>query len=75
MTNSDVSVYFGKYMSWMSLRGKIIAYGWNDNNLYTYIGIPIPPMNETADYVAGPSELMLWHHRLAHASHHTIENM
>jgi hypothetical protein len=32
-------------------------------------------MDETADYVAGPSEPMLWHYRLIHASHHMIENM
>jgi Integrase core domain len=59
----------------MSLGGKIIAYGPKYNNLYSYIGYPIPPMNENADYVSGPSEPMLWNHRLAHASHHTIENM
>jgi hypothetical protein len=56
-------------------RRKIIVYRPKDNNLYSYIGYPIPPMNKTADYVSGPSEPMLWHHRLAHASHHMIENM
>jgi Pol polyprotein, beta-barrel domain len=73
MTSSDVSVYFGKYRSWMSPGGKIIAYGPKDNNLYSYIGYPIPLMNETADYVSEPSEPMLWHHRLAQASHHALQ--
>ena len=36
MTNSNVNVQFGKHMSWPIFKGKIIAYGLKENNLYTY---------------------------------------
>jgi hypothetical protein len=75
MTNSDVNVYFGKHLLWLSLSGRIIAYGSKENNLYTYVGLPIPPKDKMADYVSAPSDPMLWRYRLVHTSHHTIENM
>jgi Pol polyprotein, beta-barrel domain len=75
MTNSDVSVYFGKYLSWLTLSGKMIAYRSKENKLYTDVGFPIPPRDQTADYMFTPSDQMLWHYWLAHTSHHTIENM
>jgi hypothetical protein len=33
MTNSNVNVYFGRHLSWLSLNGKVIAYRLKDNNL------------------------------------------
>ena len=75
MTNSNVSVHFGKHTSWLVLNGKIIAYGPKENHLYTYVAFPIAPMSETADYASDPSGPTLWHHRLAHTSYHIIDNM
>ena len=54
---------------------KVLEYGPKENNLYTYIAFPIGPKTETADYISEPSGPTLWHHRLAHASYHTIDNM
>ena len=73
MTNSNVNVHFGKHMSWLIFNGKIIAYGPRENNLYTYVAFPTK--TETADLTSEPSEPTLWHHRLAHTSYHTIDNM
>ena len=73
MTNSNVNIHFGKHMSWPIFRGKIIAYRPRENNLYTYI--TLPTNTETADLTSEPSEPTLWHHRLAHTSYHTIDNM
>ena len=75
MTNSNVSVHFGKHTSWLILNGKILAYGPKENNLYTYVAFPIGSKTETADYTSEPSGPTLWHHRLAHTSYHIIDNM
>ena len=55
MMNSNVSVHFGKYMSWLILDGRILAYGLKENNLYTYVAFPISSRTETADYTSEPS--------------------
>ena len=73
MTNSNVNVHFGKHMSWLIFKGKIIAYRLRENNLYTYIAFPTN--TETADLTSEPSKPTLWHHRLTHTSYHTIDNM
>ena len=75
MTNSNINVHFCKHMSWLIFKGKIIAYRLKENNLYTYIAFPTDPKTETADLTSEPSEPTLWHHRLAHTSYHTIDNM
>ena len=75
MTNSGVSVHFSKHLSWLVLDRKVLAYGPKENNLYTYIALPIGPKTKTADYTSEPSGPTLWHHRLAHTSYHTIDNM
>ena len=54
---------------------KVLEYGPKENNLYTYIAFPIGPKTKTADYISEPSGPTLWHHRLAHTSYHTIDNM
>ena len=75
MTNSGVSVHFSKHLSWLVLDRKALAYGPKENNLYTYVALPIGPKTETADYISEPSGPTLWHHRLTHTSYHTIDNM
>jgi Integrase core domain len=75
MTNSNISVHFGKVLTWLVLNGKIIAFGEKENNLYTYISFPIEIEDETVDLVLEPSGPTLCHHRLVHTSYHVIENM
>ena len=75
MMNSNVSVHFGKHISWLILDGRILAYGPKENNLYTYIAFPIGSRTETADYMLEPSGPTLWNHRLVHTSYHIINNM
>ena len=54
----------------------ILAHGHKVDNLFTYISLSIPRnMSEVARYTAEPSNITLWHHRLAHTSYSTLENM
>jgi hypothetical protein len=63
MTNSNISIHFGKVLSWLVLNGKMLVYGSKENNLYTYVAFPIEPKDETIDFASSPT---LWHHRLIH---------
>ena len=75
MTNLNINVHFSKHTSWLIFKGKIIAYGPKENNLYTYIAFPIDPTTKTADFTSELSGPTLWHYRLIHMSYHTIDNM
>src|SRR3977135_125677 len=81
MTNANVDVMFSKEFSALSLDGEIIARGPKINILFVYTArsIPssgsIPPVFETASFVSEPTDITLWHHRLAHTGHSTIEKM
>ena len=71
---SDVA--FSKDQSFLTLNGKILAYGIKTNNLFTYMTLPpLPNQSELADYTAEPTEIVLWHHRLTHTGYSTLENM
>ena len=76
MTNSNLDVAFSKDRSFLTLNGKILAYGMKTNNLFTYMTLPpLPNQSELAEYTAEPAEIVLWHHRLAHTGYSTLESM
>ena len=55
--------------------GEILAYGPKISNFFTYTTICTSKENNSALYATGPSESLLWNHRLAHMNYHTIEQM
>ena len=75
MTNANVDVNFSKNHSYLSLDGEILAYGPKLSNLFTYTAICTSKETNTALHASGPSESMLWHHRLAHTNYQTIDRM
>ena len=75
MTNANVDVNFSKNHSYLSMDGEILAYGPKISNLFTYMTICTSKEDNGALYATGPSESLLWHHRLAHTNYHPIEKM
>jgi hypothetical protein len=57
------------------MNGEILAYGPKISNLFTYTTICTSKEDHNALSATGPSESVLWHHRLAHTNYHTIDKM
>ena len=75
MMNANVDVNFSKNHSYLSMDGEILAYRPKISNLFTYTTICTSKEDNSALYATGPSESLLWHHRLSHTNYHMIEKM
>ena len=76
MTGSNINVLYRKESLSLTLNGMILVHGPKTNNLFTYVAFSIPKNGpEIARYTAEPSEITIWHYRLAHRSYLTLENM
>ena len=76
MTNLDISIMFWRNDALLVKDGKTIAYSPKMNNLFTFKALHTPEEKFlTANYSAEPSDINLWHHRLAHINYSTLENM
>ena len=76
MTNSNVSIIFGKHSSTLTYNSQILAHGPKVNNLFTYIALLVPQTTPVlANYFTEPSDIFLWHHRLSHTRYSTLETM
>ena len=60
----------------LTLNDVTLAHGPKIDNLFMYTALPTSPDSTVmAKYSAEPSEITLWHHRLAHTSYSTLESM
>jgi len=72
MTNANVDVIFSKDSSSLTMDDVTLARGPKIHNLFTFMA---RPTEETIKYSPDTMDINLWHHRLTHMSHSTIERM